>query len=93
MQFLFISAAILMSSTASQACSQYEAQFFGKVTTYDSATCQYTLQFSSFQGHILCPLDNLEASSTKLLDKSCKLEIGDQISGVLVKNAKEFYID
>lgn len=80
---------VLMSfvSSTALACNPREAQFIGRVvakTVTVENTCALTFgEFSYYGESIVCPLDIDEVSTLSIKDDSCKLEVGDEVSGVL----------
>ncbi len=92
---LILTSLVSLSSMASlYNCTQNEAQFIGtvkdlRVHKIDQGIrdCYYKIEFSSYQAHGMCPLDEVKATATELLDYDCMmgLQNGDQISGYLVE--------
>ncbi len=83
-------------------CTQNEAQFIGtvkelRVHRIDQGIrdCYFKVEFSSYQAHGLCPLDEGKASSVELLDYDCQMSLtnGDDISGYLVEKNGSVYLD
>lgn len=83
-------------------CKQNEAQFIGtvkdlRVVRIDQGIrdCFYKIEFSSYQVHGLCPLDEGKAASAELADYDCSMSLknGQDISGYLVEKDGNVYLD
>ena len=93
MKLLIVSAlaAVSLIGSLSFACSPYEAQFIGKVTVINKAlssdgNVQCTIQVGSFrfyQESMVCPLDESTAQSLNLPARSCDVQVGEEVSGIL----------
>lgn len=89
-------AIVLATSITSQACQQYEAQFIGKVVKSEKISaknCLVEISYSSFNSSITCPLDISEVDSKEVLTTQCDKQPDDTISGVLVNDGGQLYID
>lgn len=95
-------ALVSLTSVSAYECKQNEAQFIGtvknlRVERIDQGIrdCFYKIEFSSYQVHGLCPLDEAKASSVELVDYDCSMSLknGDAISGYLVEKNGNVYID
>jgi hypothetical protein len=91
---LSIAAALLMTSANAFACNQFEAQVIGKVTSVrvnriDQGVrdCYFKAEFSQFNPHGLCPIDQMNAETNEILDPECRynLSVGQEISGYLIE--------
>ncbi len=91
---LSISALVLFFSVNAFACPLFEAQFIGKVTSVrvvkiDQGTrdCYLKVQFSMFNPHVFCPIDQISAEQNEILDYDCRTssEVGSTISGILLE--------
>ena len=84
-------AVVTLIGTLSFACSPYEAQFIGKVTVINkavgsdgSAQCSVQVgEFRFYQESMVCPLDQSIAQSLVIPARSCDLQVGEEVSGIL----------
>ena len=89
-------ALVLATSVTSLACSQYEAQFIGKVIKIEKTsanTCAVQIDFSSFNSSIMCPLDISEAEGREITTTQCDKKAKDTISGILVDDGETLTIE
>jgi ethanolamine utilization protein EutQ (cupin superfamily) len=89
-------ALVLATSITSQACQQYEAQFIGKVVKSEkisAKSCLVEISYSSFNSSIMCPLDISEVDSKEVLTTQCDKQPDDTISGILVNDGGQLYIE
>lgn len=89
-------ALVLVTSITSQACQQYEAQFIGKVTKSEKVsanTCAVEISYSSFNSSITCPLDISDVESKSVLTSQCDKVAGSTISGILVDDGSQLYVE
>ncbi len=84
MKTLMLATALFLSVNTTNACSNPEAQFIGKVADYNAQDCSFKVDFTMYNESIVCPLNSGEASETSFVDKSCSLKNGDFISGYLI---------
>jgi hypothetical protein len=87
---------ILMISATSQACQQHEAQFIGqvvKIKKVTADTCRVEINYSSFISSIMCPLDISSVESKSVLTTECNKKVGQTISGILVDDGHQLYIE
>ncbi len=89
-----ISALVLLFSVNAFACPHFEAQFIGKVTAVRVVNidqgirdCYLKVQFSMFNPNQLCPIDQMNAENSEILDFDCRssAEAGSEISGILLE--------
>jgi hypothetical protein len=92
MKKLIILASFLVTANSFASCIG-EAQFIGKITSIrveaiDQGVrdCFYKMQFSLYNQSMVCPLDEMDAMNAEIFDYDCRTNIGDTVSGVLVKN-------
>lgn len=92
--------AIAFTSQAEFNCTQQEAQFIGtvrdtRVEWIDQGVfdCYFKIEFSRYNISMVCPLDISEAEGFELLDASCALKDGDEVSGILVKKDGVLFIE
>jgi len=92
---LAITASLLMTSAQSFACTQFEAQVIGKVTSVrvhriDQGVrdCYFKAEFKQFNPHGLCPIDQVTAESNEILDYDCRynLQVGSDVSGYIIES-------
>lgn len=89
-------ALVLATSITSQACQQYEAQFIGKVVKIEKASagsCTVEINYSSFNSSIMCPLDISEVNNKDVVTTQCDKKAGETISGILVDDGAQLYIE
>jgi aerobic-type carbon monoxide dehydrogenase small subunit (CoxS/CutS family) len=87
---------VLTTSITSQACSQYEAQFIGKVVKIERTSadaCTVQIDFSSFNSSIMCPLDISEADDKEITTTQCDKKAKDTISGILVDDGEKLFVE
>jgi len=91
---LTIAAALIATSASAFTCNYNEAQFIGTVTSVrvyriDQGVrdCYVKIQFSDFKPSQICPIDEMAAQSTEILDSDCRssLEAGQTVSGYLIE--------
>lgn len=91
---LFLGAALAATTLAgsvSLGCSPAEAQFIGKVKSINkviasdgSMNCTIQVgEFRFYQDSLVCGLDQSIAQSLILPARSCSLQVGDEVSGIL----------
>lgn len=90
--FIFVLATVVTT----QACQQYEAQFIGKLVKTEkvtSNTCKVQISYSSFNSSIICPLDISDVESKEVLTTQCDKKAGETISGVLVDDGTQLFVE
>ena len=95
-KILGLFALVLATSITSHACQQYEAQFIGKVVKSEKVsadTCKVEISYSSFNSSIMCPLDISDVDSKEVLTSQCDKKANDTISGILVDDGAQLYIE
>jgi len=98
MKCLWIAALTLVSGLSfADNCKQYESQVFAKVVEVDdlprpdTPVCETKLKLTQVQEHALCPIGVSEGSEVIVYlfkTSSTCYQVGDEVSGILVKDQK-----
>lgn len=91
---------LLLSGLAAHAqagfdCTQYEAQFIGKVKSIEKKgdSCIVKASFRFFNESQICPLDMAQVMVDGFEPRSCDLKLDDEISGILVEKDGRIFVE
>ena len=83
-------------------CTERSAQVAGVITaksTDNMTYCRAKIAIREFSAHTLCPLTPEDSAVTRGINfplqngHDCEIQVGQEISGVLISNGRDAYID